>query len=320
MLLRYGLDLSTKIIKNKPPNTDEITLLGFLVFTSLIVSNNPDFSALKLQKFIAMFFDIPGISYSNGTLCVHDYMRESSVHWNELLDLYFRNQSLTSSLNQCLKRLYSSNGQYDPKFIYDQYQQGEPIVLPVNLRGYWGEAHIATVGFIKIDSDYHLRVEADRGLGRSDFSIFKESVFNSPYSLSQYTNTISRPIPLEELWQNGSKTKTNIITIPIGKQNCNSCPSTSAKYAFYIAHFLCEIRNSNFLFTLGSADQKALLHKAYQTSHHWFKDFVISTQQLLLGSYQKLESKYIDTDFLAKIEKELTIKEEGKGNTAVLRM
>ena len=89
-------------------------------------------------------------------------------------------------LNRCLKSLYSPDGTYDTQFIYDMYHKGDPIVLPVNLRGYWGEAHIATVGFMKINPYYHLRVEADRGLGRNDFSIFIEPVF-SPYALSRYT-------------------------------------------------------------------------------------------------------------------------------------
>lgn len=324
MLLTYGLDLNTKMSEiNKPNKIDEITLLGFLVFTGLIIKDNPDFDALKLQKLIAMFFDIPGTSRSNGTLCVHEYMREPYAHWNDLLDLYFKNlntASLDTELNQCIDRLHSLDGTYDPQSTYDMYNQGKPIVLPVNLRGYWGEAHIATVGFIKIDDCYHLRIEADRGLGRKDFSIIKEPVFNSPYTLSQYTNNRNCPLPLEESWQTGpTKTKNYILTIPIGEQKSSSCPSTSAKYAFHIAYFLCEIHNRNFSFALGINDQKALLNEVYQSSDHWFKDFLTSTQQLLLQKYQGLDPKYIDIDFLAKIEQESIIKQEEIDNPSALR-
>lgn len=316
MLLSYGLDLNTKIVKSKPNKIDEITLLGYLVFTSLVVRNNPDFNALRLQKYMAMFFDIPGTSYSNGTLCVHEHMRDSNAYWNYLLDLYFKNLEPTSltqelpeimriPLNQCLKTLYSPDGTYDTQFIYDMYQQGDPIVLPVNLRGFWGEAHIATVGFMKINPYYHLRVEADRGLGRNDFSIVIEPVF-SPYALSQYTRNRNSAIPLEELWQNGPSTKNHMLTIPIGEQKSNSCPSTSAKYAFHIAYFLCEIHNRNFSLAHGYEDQRSLLKESYQMSKRWFDDFLASTQQLLLHNYKELDSKYIDADFLVKVEKELT--------------
>jgi hypothetical protein len=325
MLLTYGLDLNTKISKNnRPNNIDELTLLGFLVFTDLIIKNNPDFNALKLQKFIALFFDIPGTSYSNGTLCVHGSMRQryAYAHWNDLLDLYFKNLNTTSidtELNQCLDRLYSLDGIYDNQSTYDRYNQGKPIVLPVNLRGCMGEAHIATVGFIKLDSHYHLRVEADRGCGRNDFSIYKEPVLDF-YTLSRYTHTCINPIPLEELWQCGPQKKINILTIHIGKQKSQSCASISVKYAFHIAHFLCEIHNRNFSFALEFNEQKTLLNEVYQISDHWFKDFLISTQQLLLQKYQELESKYIDIDFLAKIEKESIIKpEEIDNGTLVFR-
>ncbi|MBN9231415.1 MAG: hypothetical protein J0I93_11260 [Legionella sp.] len=316
MLLSYGLDLNTKIVKSKPNKIDEITLLGYLVFTSLVVRNNPDFNALRLQKYMAMFFDIPGTSYSNGTLCVHEHMRDSNAHWNYLLDLYFKNleptsltqelpESMRIPLNQCLKTLYSPDGTYDTQFIYDMYQKGDPIILPVNLRGFWGEAHIATVGFMKINPYYHLRVEADRGLGRNDFSIFIEPVF-SPYALSQYTRNRNSAIPLEELWQNGPSTKNHILTIPIGEQKSNSCPSTSAKYAFHIAYFLCEIHNRNFSLAHGYEDQRSLLKESYQMSKRWFDDFLASTQLLLLHNYKELDSKYIDADFLVKVGKELT--------------
>lgn len=316
MLLSYGLDLNTKIVKSKPDKIDEITLLGYLVFTSLVVRNNPDFNALRLQKYMAMFFDIPGTSYSNGTLCVHEHMLDSNAHWNYLLDLYFKNleptsltqelpESMSIPLNRCLKTLYSPDGTYDTQFIYDMYNKGDPIVLPVNLRGYWGEAHIATVGFMKVNPYYHLRVEADRGLGRNDFSIFIEPVF-SPYALSRYTRNRISAIPLEELWQYGPSTKNHILTIPIGKQKSNSCPSVSAKYAFHIAHFLCEIHNRSFSLAQRSEDQKSLLKESYQISKRWFDDFLVSTQQLLLHNYQELDSKYIDTNFLVKVEKELT--------------
>ena len=94
---------------------------------------------------MAMFFDIPGTSYSNGTLCVHEYMRDSNAYWNYILDLYFSDleptpliqdlpSNISITLNRCLKVLYSLNGTYDTKLIYDIYNNNEPIVLPVNLR------------------------------------------------------------------------------------------------------------------------------------------------------------------------------------------
>ena len=46
---------------------------------------------------------------------------------------------------------------------------------------------------------------------------------------------------------------------------------------------------THFSFALGLNDQKALLNEVYQSSDHWFKDFLTSTQQLLLQKYQGLD-------------------------------
>lgn len=316
ILLRYGLDLNTPIVKSKPPKISELSLLGYLVFTSLVVPNNPDFNALRLQKNMALFFDIPGTSYSNGTLCVHERMRESYAHWNYLLDLYFKNleptaliqklpESMSTRFNLCLKRLYSADGTYDNQLIYDVYNKSDPIVLPVNLRADFGEAHIATVGFMKVSSEYHLRIEADRGLGRTDFSIFIERAFSS-YDLSAYTHNSITAMPLYEWHQDDPDKKNKILTIDIGEQKSNSCPSTSAKYAFHIAYFLCEIYDKKFSLTNTREDQIALIEESYNNSKEWFEDFLMSTKTLLVHHYEKLDSKYIDPDFLFKVQTELT--------------
>ena len=127
--------------------------------------------------------------------------------------------------------------------------------------------------------------------------------------MSRYTLNRISAIPLEEQWQDGPYTKHHILTIPIGKQKSNSCPSTAAKYAFHIAYFLCEIHNRNFSLTQRRNDQISLLQEIYHISNKWFEKFLVSTQQLLLRHYQELDAKYIDIDFLIEIQKELTIKE-----------
>jgi len=66
------------------------------------------------------------------------------------------------------------------------------------------------------------------------------------------------------------------------------------------------MHNRSFSLTKRGEDQKSLLKESYQISKRWFDDFLMSTKQLLLHNYQRLDSKYIDTDFLVKVEKELT--------------
>lgn len=310
MLLRYNLDLHTKIIKNKPDNIEEISLLSYLVFTSLVVSNNSDFYALRLQKFMAMFFDIPGVSYSNGSLCAHEYMRDSHAHWNYILDLYFQEfesnlliQDLVddrkSLFNSCLKGLYSTDGTYANQLIYDNYINALPIVLPVNLRGFCGESHIATVGFIKINESYHLRVEADSGLGRRDFSIFIEPTFGYQ-DLLRYTRSAVSPISLADWHKEANYSKKNHLTIFIEAQKSNSCPSMSVKYAFFIAYFLCQISNAPSFLEENAQQQKRFFAEIYKISNAWFKNFLALTQRSLLQHYQELDPKYIDSAFLAK--------------------
>jgi hypothetical protein len=295
MLLAYGVDLNVPMIKEKPQGSP-ISLLGLLVFRALNIANNPDFYSLRLQKFIALFFDLQGTSISNNTLCVHPYMLDVFAHWNFVLDLYskeLQNMPRIPLFETQIANLYSDDGTYDPALSYQRYQHDAFVVFPVHLRGMSGEAHVATVGFMKIaGSNRHLRVEADRGMSREDFTVFEEPAFETESALCAFTHTLHKKISLET-WQAVSFHKTKIMSIPIGKQRSSSCASQSIKYAFLISHFLYELQQANHLQRQSNSKKQAFFQEVFQGSNQWFTCFLIRMQEALLQKYKALDTNIL---------------------------
>ncbi len=308
--VQHNVDLHRKV-KDTPPHVSNMTLLGFLPFLNLRIAGNKDLDALRLQKFIALFLEIPGTSSSNGTACAHTHMQDSQACWNFLADLYFNRLAHTSLMansplaidkfHSCIKALYSEEGDYDATTVYKNYTQGEPIVLPVHIQERWGGSHIATIGFIKIGPRSQLIVEADRGLGRHDFSVFLDSNCNE-YDLSAYAKTRHSPIFVDE-WQNHHAK--SILRKNLSAQQSSFCPGISAKFAFHIAFFLRVIHKQLADLRLPPSPselQDNIVIPSYSIATIWFNQFCQCVQELMLDDYRALAPQFIDRNFLALVE------------------
>ncbi|QLZ69124.1 hypothetical protein FOLKNPGA_01906 [Legionella sp. PC1000] len=322
LLLKHRINLAQEV-NDKPHTATRMTLLGFLPFTNLKIKSSlePELhkavEANRYQKFISLFLEIPGESRSNENLCHHSYMQDSYVFWNFLLNLYFKmegqphgvapaskNQFL-DCLNNCLKRLYTKEGDFDSVITYDCYQQFQPVVLPVILSG---RSHIATVGFMKVSPNFHVSVEADRSDERHDFSVFISRP-HDPAQFSKYTATYSRPLPIA-FWQTHSSP--SIFYKDLAPQTGAFCPAISAKHAFFIAHFLSVVKQQIAGLEESTIERKLseILNNSYKVTTEWFNQFFISVKRMLLEGYQQLDSKYINYDFLALAEKATNMEEE----------
>ncbi|MGQ3888033.1 hypothetical protein ACQUW5_03240 [Legionella sp. CNM-1927-20] len=307
--MKYGIKFDHRL-KDAPQNRSDMTLLSYLPFLNLKV-NDKAFQAIKLQKFIALFLEIPGISFSNGTVCKHTDMQDSQAFWNFLIDLYFNCFKLTQTqnlpdpvikeFNTCLNSLYTEEGDYDTDKLYKDYSQGKPIILPVYIQDGWGGLHIAVTGFMKNGPNTHLVVEADRGLGRHDFSVFEEKQFNFD-KFCQYTNTHLRPIFVTR-WQ--THTTKPLLLINLEAQKDNFCPSISAKFAIHITIFLCIIYQKIKLNSDSSSKKEELLTTSYQEAIGWLNTFFNVAQEQMLDDYRNLEAEFIDRNFLSLVEEKL---------------
>ncbi|WP_165482644.1 hypothetical protein [Legionella gresilensis] len=303
--LQYGVKLDCRL-KDAPQNRTDMTLLSYLPFLNLKTTNRA-FQSIKLQKFIALFLEIPGISFSNGTVCKHTDMQDPQAFWNFLIDLYFNYSNFNNRRNLpisvvrwldiSLRNLYTEEGNYDAEELYKEYSQGKPIILPIYIKEGWGGSHIATVGFIKNGPNTHLVVEADRGLGRHDFSVFEEKQFNF-YQFRQYTDTRLSPI-LVDKWQR--RTTRSLLSINYEAQKDNFCPSISAKFAIIITVFLCIVYQKMSLKPDFITSEK-LLATSYQKAINWSNAFFRIAINEMLKDYQNLEEKFIDKQFLSIVK------------------
>ncbi|WP_043874043.1 hypothetical protein [Legionella massiliensis] len=308
---RHGVDLNQRLV-DAPKKRCDMTLLGYLPFLNLKVDNNQDFDAIKLQKFLALFLEIPGVSHSNGTLCHHTYMQDSQAYWNFLLDLYFKrlvpqglmanfSAEFSDDYDRCLKAIYSEEGQYDPDLLYQDYSAGKPIILPVYLTDRFGANHIAVVGLMKTGLYSQLVVQADRGLGRHDFSIFSQPCFDYN-SFCKYARTRDAPM-LTYTWQ--SHPVKERLRVDLNKQQDDFCSAISAKFALQIAFFLCLTRqdlDKNEQSNSNAPIEDELIRNNYATSASWYENFCRMAQSTLLSDYRSLQTKYIDQEFLQKVE------------------
>ncbi|MFC3907504.1 hypothetical protein ACFORL_00240 [Legionella dresdenensis] len=309
--MENGGDLSLSL-RDAPQKRTDMTLLGYLPFLNLRVNHHEAFKAIRLQKFIALFLEIPGISFSNGTVCKHADMQDPQAYWNFLLDLYFKRNianalkidlpsSMVNQLNTRLTSLYSENGDYNPESLYEEYNQGKPVILPIYIYDGFGSSHIAVTGFVKTGPNSHIVVEADRGLGRHDFSVFENPAF-SFYEFCKYTKTRHAPI-LVDKWQS-HETKA-LLNIDLDAQKDNFCPSISAKFAFNITFFLCLIHqriHENSQFNSNLLLKKEILTASYEKAALCMKEFSDLALNTMLNDYQTLQTKFINSDFLEVVE------------------
>lgn len=311
--VRHGVDLSCEL-KEKPRKITSMTLLGYLPFLNLDIKGNQDLAAIRLQKYMALFLEISGTSLSNGTVCKHTYMQDSHAYWNFLLNLYFNRLNNTALLaNQplsvdefhtCLERLYTEEGDFDAKSAYNNYKLSKPIILPAYLTDGWGAAHIATVGFMRISQDCHLIVEADRGLGRHDFSVFVGPITDYD-KFRKFTATCYSPLYLEDWQYHRSQAA---FQKNLSAQKDDFCPAISAKYALFMAHFLCVVKQQIAATPVAephfSREQlREILESSYKITNDWFCQFCTATKESMLQDYRSLDPKFIDSDFLALAEK-----------------
>lgn len=168
-------------------------------------NNRTIIQQLEQQDFKLKFDTILKIYFQKNDINLLKLLAKKFLYRQSL----FQSQNLTSLLSN---------------LINEEYNKGKPIILPVYLREYCGGSHIATVGFMKVGLGQHLVVEADRGLGRHDFSIFQRRSF-SYHEFCKYTKTGHSPIYSTQ-WKT-HKTKT-FFSNNITAQKDNFCPSISA--------------------------------------------------------------------------------------------
>jgi len=302
IFLKHRADLH-RAVRDTPKQAAGMTLLGLLPFVNLTVDDRVDFQAMRLQKFLAMFLEIPGTSLSNRELCKHGYMQDAHAYLNFILDLYFR-QGTPENLEEfhrCLRQLRSEEGDYDADSLFETYQQGRPIVLPVHIKDdFGGGRHIATLGLLKTGPNSHIRIEADRGFGRHDFSIYSDSCFNY-LTFRRYAKSLYSLVSVSEWHEHPSLP---VLSFDIQKQEDDFCTSISAKYAFNIAYFLCFTRQT--ILSAGNQfvgkAQPELISHCHEAAQEWFMRISVDMVERMLVSYKSLEPKFIDPTFLAVAE------------------
>jgi ankyrin repeat protein len=301
ILLKNNVDLNAPLIDGPPQH--KITLLGYLPFLNIKV-NKKSFEAIRLQKFLTMFLEIPGTSISNGTLCLHGTMVDTHAYYNFILNLYFNNEfsSMKNEFTNSLNALYSDTGYADTKQLYEAYLEGKPIVMPIFIKNYFGSSHVATIGLLKVGIDLHLAIEADRGFGRKDYSVYTHILSKEQF----YKYARSKSTPIYDLCWSGYKGN-SIFSKKLTKQKDDFCPSISTKFAFHISYLLCNI--SKEIKTIESELTNNLLKQvtlsAYEQTKQWFNQFCLEMSTLMLKNYANLDSEYIDSNVLSEVKNKI---------------
>ena len=182
------------------------------------------------------------------------------------------------------------------------FNKKNPIVLPVYLSSGYGDSHIATVGFLKVNDTHYLRVEADKGLGRNEFCVYIVHG-NLENTLSSYTRSASISYNSYKWASPRSRAEQKIFTSPLKKQKDNFCGRISAEYAIHIAFFLglicSNLKDDNF-----EAMQMACT-TYYPRARQWFKEFKLGYKKQMFEDYAQQPKFYQNHRFFESAKAQL---------------
>jgi hypothetical protein len=301
-LSNAGFDFSlTPGTKELPPSVrrEQITYRVLLTYYDIYLPGDFEFAAIKQQKMLAMALGLKGTSEFLGiqnsqesVLTIgHGLLVEPQTFWSHLIHFYKNfytppgHPELLSTqecINQVVDNLPITHENIDINQLLDSFNKNSPIVLPVYVTERV-EAHIATVGFLKINDTHYLRVEADKGLGRNEFCVYivpgdlKDTLLEYANSKSSYYNSYKWESPRSQF-------EHKIFTAPLKKQKDSFCGRISAEYAFHIAFFLGLISTN-----LKDSDSEALERACatyYPRARQWFKEFKLSYKKELFEDYE----------------------------------
>ena len=179
---------------------------------------------------------------------------------------------------------------------------GAPVVLPSYRTDGMGSSHVATVGLLRLTKDLALVVDADKGMGRSDWCVY---LYEGCMSVDNvYAICGAKGFPASLLMMYESKGVELLDKKELKAQKGDFCARISAEYAIFIGVYLGCIRDAirrDFECSARLIEfVKEIVKLHYSPARNQFKKFKRQYQQCWFEEYKQRPPEMQDRDFLIK--------------------